>query len=59
MKSWDKRAALVGVRRSAEESIEKIAGVNIASLRSASTSNTSSISDLLLSFFEKVIISHT
>ncbi|KAF2592022.1 hypothetical protein F2Q70_00041104 [Brassica cretica] len=44
---------LKGVRRSAEESIEKIAGVNIASLRSASTSNTSSISDLLLSFFEK------
>lgn len=43
---------LKGVRSEAEKKIQKIADANIARLRSGSK-NTSSISDLLLSFFEK------
>lgn len=61
MRFWDKRTkvlatwSLVGVRKTAEESIAQLSAVNIARFKSSSKSvNRSSLSELLLSFFAKV-----
>lgn len=63
MSFWDKGTivlaawSLVGVRKTAEESIAQVTAANIARFKSgtAKSANRSSLSELLVSFFAKVI----